>query len=157
MAYKDVPIRDTKKPSGYHYTQRRAAILQFIKEVGHPGLISQTELAKEYGVSQAQISHDFKAIKSEVVKHIGVDTDFITEIVYHKSVKELVKHEKYREACQILDWYNNWLFVTGRKKNAEQGKVTPFWEEINQEYERIKKERLLGGDKKINKNQEELY
>jgi hypothetical protein len=45
--------------SNYHYTERRAELLQLVEEAGHPGTLNQTRLAERYGVSQQQISKDF--------------------------------------------------------------------------------------------------
>jgi hypothetical protein len=48
--------------SEYHYTERRAELLQLIEKAGHPAALNQTRLAERYGVSQQQISKDFDRI-----------------------------------------------------------------------------------------------
>ena len=45
-----VDIPDDKPPSEYHWTERRAEILQLIAKAGHPDSISPTRLADRYDV-----------------------------------------------------------------------------------------------------------
>jgi len=48
--YEAVDIPDDKPPSEYHWTERRAEILQLIEKAGHPDSISPTRLADRYDV-----------------------------------------------------------------------------------------------------------
>ena len=48
--YEAVDIPDDKPPSEYHWTERRAEILQLIAKAGHPDSISPTRLADRYDV-----------------------------------------------------------------------------------------------------------
>jgi len=47
-----------KPRTEWHYTHRRAELLQLVREAGHPDDLNQTELAERYGVSQQQMSKD---------------------------------------------------------------------------------------------------
>lgn len=49
----------SEPPSEYSYVERRAELLQQVRETGHPSRLNQRELAERYDVSQQQISKDF--------------------------------------------------------------------------------------------------
>lgn len=123
--YAKVEIPEGLNPEDYHYTHRRAEILKLIVAKGHPRAISQTQLAKRYGVSQGQISHDIKALgESFNAGREENDIKFITEVVYQKCIKKLLDKEDYKGAAQVLSGWNEWLFNTGKvRKEADRIKV----------------------------------
>src|SRR3990167_5355187 len=124
MAYKDVIIPENKDPKTYKFAERRAEIFRLILQAGHPDLISQTQLAKRYGKSQGQISQDVSAIKKEILENLGSDAEVITRVVFEKSVKELLKQGKYRDAFAVVKDFGSWLFDVGvRVKAAERHEV----------------------------------
>lgn len=102
----DVPA---KPPTEYHWTERRAELLQLIKQVGHPRAVNQTELAERYGVSQQQISKDLDKLSAHVDETLGDRRALITEAVYHTSIKGLLDEQEYRKAAQTVKDWNEWL------------------------------------------------
>ena len=113
--YATVEIPEGKPPEEYHWTERRAEILQLIKEAGHPDSISPTRLADRYGVTKGQISQDKDRLRSYIVENIDHDTvDAITETVFQKSIKELVEQGEYMDAVRATEKWNDWLMNRGK-------------------------------------------
>jgi hypothetical protein len=125
MSLKDVHVDPNKHPRTMNYIERRATILRMIMAAGHPDRLSQTTLAEHFGVSQPQIHEDYKAIKEDIVAHLGDDAEFITESVFRKAVSELQKEGKHMDAARVIKMWNDWLFDSGARKRApEQVEVT---------------------------------
>jgi len=118
--YFEVKIPENKSPKKFTFTERRAEILQLIMEAGHPGNIHQTKLAERYGVTQGQISQDISAIRKNFNKQSKEDIEFITEIVYQKCIKSLLKEKKYLDASKVIESWNKWLFNTGKLDKAPE-------------------------------------
>lgn len=118
----------SKPPTEFHWTERRAELLQLIRQVGHPRAINQTELAERYGVSQQQISKDLDRLASHVEEHLGDRRALITESVFHRSINGLLEEGDYRKAAQTVTDWNEWL--TEHKDK----------EEIREEIEALRKE-----------------
>ena len=113
--YRAIDIPEDKVPSEYHWTERRAEILQLIEKAGHPAKVSPTRLAERYGVTKSQISQDKDRIQEYIVDNIDpVQVDGITETVYKKSIKELVDNGEYKDAVKAVESWNNWLMDRGK-------------------------------------------
>ena len=113
--YRGVELPDDKPPTDYHYTERRAEILQLIEEAGHPRAINQTRLADRYDVSQGQISKDVTRLRTFINEHIDESTvDSITETVYQKSIRELMDKGDHYKAVKAAESWNNWLMDRGK-------------------------------------------
>jgi hypothetical protein len=99
----------TKDPTEYNYVERRAELLQQIRDLGHPAMVNQTEMAERYGVSQQQISKDLDRLAEHINASLGARRDLITEAVIHRSIRGLLEEEEYRQAARtVLEW-NDWL------------------------------------------------
>jgi predicted transcriptional regulator len=99
-----------KPPTEYHYTERRAELLQMIEEVGHPDALNQTELADRYGVTQSQISKDLDRLATHVRERLE-DRDrraFTVDAVLQKCLRELLKEGEYRKASKTALEYEEW-------------------------------------------------
>jgi hypothetical protein len=108
--YEAVDIPDDKPPSEYHWTERRAEILQLIEKAGHPGSISPTRLADRYDVSKSQISQDKSRLQEFIVEQIDEPAvDAITSTVFQTAVKELMDNDEYRKAAKTVADWNDWL------------------------------------------------
>lgn len=99
--YKAVEIPDTD-PSEYHYTQRRAALLQRIEEAGHPAALNQTELAEHFGVSQQQISKDLDRLAGYVRDRLEDRNHraLLVDSVVQKAIREMMSEGEYRAAAK---------------------------------------------------------
>jgi hypothetical protein len=108
--YRAVEI-DTEQRSEYSYVERRAEILQLIREAGHPRAINQTRLADRYGVSQQQISKDLDRL-AEYVRDSAVERDrraFTVNSVVERSIRGLLDQEEYRQAAKTAMEWDEWL------------------------------------------------
>lgn len=91
----DIPA---KPPSEFTYHERRADLLQQVRDLGHPSMINQVEAAERYGVLQQQISKDLDRIDESVHEHI-VDRDrraFTVDAVVQRSIRGLLEEGEYR-------------------------------------------------------------
>jgi hypothetical protein len=106
----DLPDSDTKQRSEWHYTQRRAELLQLIREAGHPGELNQTELAERYGVSQQQISKDFKRIGESIRQSLDDDRRALNvDSVLQRSIRGLLENGDYYKAAQLALEWDSWI------------------------------------------------
>lgn len=134
--YMNIKVPEGKRPEEYHYTQRRADILQnhiLGSDPPTPWSVNQSELAKRYGVSQPQISEDINNhlkpyLKDHLTEHAEVDTHaFIKDIAetIRADAAELRTQGDYDKASAaerralkaISEWWE-WMFSTGQKDRA---------------------------------------
>ena len=104
----DLPSKD---PTEYSYVERRAELLQRVKEAGEPSVLNQTELADTFGVSQQQISKDLDRLATHVRDRM-IDRDrraFVVENVVRRSIRGLLDDEEYRKAAQTAMDYDDWI------------------------------------------------
>jgi DNA-binding transcriptional ArsR family regulator len=96
--------------SEYHYTQRRAEILDIIEAKGHPDAVSRKELADRYDVSPSQISRDISRLADHVADRVG-DRDhraMFVESVVKRGVRELLDEGEHRAAVKSASDYAEW-------------------------------------------------
>lgn len=106
----DLPDTDTKQRTEWHYTQRRAELLQLIREAGHPGELNQSELAERYGVSQQQISKDFKRIGECIRQSLDNDRRALAvDSVIQRSIRGLLDNGEYYKAAQLALEWDRWI------------------------------------------------
>ena len=118
MAYKDVHIPDNKDPDEYSYQQRRAEILRFIIEAGHPDHLSRTQFAERYDVNPSTITRDIQTLEKTIRDELGTDAEFVSKTIYEKALRELTKEDEWMKAVEVVESYNDWLFDMGVKERA---------------------------------------
>lgn len=112
--YQAVEIPEGKPPSEYHWTERRAEILELIEQAGHPGSISPTRLADRYDVTKGQISQDKDRLQEYIADRLNEErVDAITATVFEKSIKKLMDNGEYRKAAQTAADWQDWLADRG--------------------------------------------
>lgn len=99
----------SKAPSEYHYTERRAELLQLVQQAGHPRALNQSELAERYGVCQQQISKDLDRLGEYTTETLGERRDLVTEAVFHRAIDGLLEEGEWRKAAQTVKDWNDWL------------------------------------------------
>ncbi len=100
-----------KPPEEYTYHERRADLLQQVRDLGHPAMINQARAADRYGVSQQQISKDLDRIAESVHEHV-VDRDrraFTVNSVVQRAIRGLLEEEEYRQAARTAMEWDEWL------------------------------------------------
>jgi DNA-binding MarR family transcriptional regulator len=108
--YRAVEITSETR-SEYSYVERRAELLQLVREAGHPRALNQTQLAERYDVSQQQISKDLDRL-AEYVRESAVERDrraFTVNSVVERSIRGLLREEEYRKAAKTAIEWDEWL------------------------------------------------
>jgi len=106
----DLPDTADKPRAEWHYTERRAEILQLMYEAGHPRDLNQTELAERYGVSQQQISKDFKRLGQAIRESIDDDRRALSvHTVVQRSIRGLLDEGEYYKAAQLAIEWDEWV------------------------------------------------
>ncbi|ALG82918.1 hypothetical protein [Halanaeroarchaeum sulfurireducens] len=112
--YAAVEIPEGKPPGEYHWTERRAEILQLIKKAGHPDSISPTRLANRYDVTKGQISQDKDRLRDHITNQLNEGrVDAITATVFENAIKELIENDEYRKAAKTAAEWHDWMADRG--------------------------------------------
>lgn len=109
--YAAIDVPTTKPPADYHYTERRADLLQQVLDVGHPDFLNQTELAERYDVNQSTISRDLSRLADHVRETRVADRDrraFTVESVVSRSIRGLLDEGEYRKAADVAMKFDEW-------------------------------------------------
>jgi len=123
MGYKDVTIPTNKPPEQYSYTERRAELLTFILEAGHPDLVSRTKFADRYDVNPSTITRDIQTLEEEAAEELGSDAEFIVDTLFRKTLRNAAQDMQdneltLNEVARLLDTYKGWLLDTGKVERA---------------------------------------
>lgn len=111
--YAAVSVPDDKSPEDYHYTVRRAAILEDVIRAGSPSRIRQQSLADRYGVSQSTISRDLDAVGDHVSEQIGNRAELTARAAFSRVLDDLLSVEDDWRASKaafdvVMEW-SEWL------------------------------------------------
>jgi transposase len=108
--YSAVSIPDDTPPEQYHYTQRRAEILDLIQQAGHPSAVRQDRLAERYDVTPSQISRDMDRLADHIAQRVGdrEQRALLVDSVIQKSIEELIDAGEYRAAVKSVLEYAEW-------------------------------------------------
>lgn len=121
----DIPDEDETPPEEFHYTERRAQLLQIIEQAGHPQAVNKAKLGRRYGVSHTTINKDFKRLRHFITERIDeAQVDFITQLGFQSSIRELQQDGQPKEAAQVLKWWTDWLFDRGKIEKAPEKQQT---------------------------------
>lgn len=110
--YSAVNIPDDTPRSEYSYVERRAELLNLIERHGAPSALNQSELAGEYGVSQQQISKDFKRLSKHIHDRLA-DRErraLIVDSAVKKAIEGLMDRAEYRKAAKTALQYDEWIY-----------------------------------------------
>jgi hypothetical protein len=107
--YGSIEVPKDTSPKDYHYTARRAEILQLIREAGHPGALTQTHLADRYGCSAPNIHKDLDVLADYVDRTLGERRVLTSEAIYDKSIRELQDSNEWFKAAKVAKMRDDWL------------------------------------------------
>jgi len=105
----ETPIKE------YSTHERRAEILQRIKEAGSPFGITQARLAERYGVHESTISRDMDRLRESIDDHLGNDAKLLTRTLLEKTVRELQAEGEWKAAWDVVMDWNDWLADLGEQ------------------------------------------
>ncbi|MWV41183.1 hypothetical protein [Natrialba sp. INN-245] len=123
-----------KPPTEYDHVERRAELLQQVRDLGHPSMIHQGEAAERYGVTQQQISKDLDRIAEYVGENLGARHELSIDAVFQRSIRGLLEEEEYRKAARTAKDYDEW--VTSRTDLEEIQEQLEFLKDAHQEQQK---------------------
>jgi len=121
----------SKPPTEYDHRERRAELLQQVRDLGHPSMIHQGEAAERYGVSQQQISKDLDRIAEYVEANLGARHELTIDAVFQRSIEGLLEEGEYRKAARTAKDYDEW--VTDRTDLEEIQEQLEFLKDAHDE------------------------
>jgi len=121
----------SKPPTEYDHVERRAELLQQVRDLGHPSMIHQGEAADRFGVSQQQISKDLDRIAEYVDENLGARHELTIDAVFQRSIQGLLEEGEYRKAARTAKDYDEW--VTDRTDLEEIQEQLEFLKDAHQE------------------------
>jgi predicted DNA-binding protein (UPF0251 family) len=121
----------SKPPTEYDHVERRAELLQQVRDLGHPSMIHQGEAAERYGVSQQQISKDLDRIAEYVDENLGARHELTIDAVFQRSIQGLLEEGEYRKAARTAKDYDEW--VTDRTDLEEIQEQLEFLKDAHDE------------------------
>lgn len=99
-----------KPRTEWHYTHRRAELLQLVREAGHPDDVNQTELAERYDVSQQQISKDLDRLGEHTRANVDLDRRaLVVDSVIQRSIRGMLEEGNYRYAAKTAMEWDEWV------------------------------------------------
>jgi hypothetical protein len=111
--YSAVEVPEQKRPTAYHYTERRAEILEIVLRAGGPAAVNQASLAERYEVDRSTISRDLDRISDAITDRLGDHIDLTVKAAFDRAIEQLQEEGEYQEAFEIaLDW-SDWLAERG--------------------------------------------
>lgn len=103
--YNSIEVPENQDPEDYHYTTRRAEILQIIKSRGNPYSIKKVDLADRYDVDPSIITRDFHRLRDFIHEHLGDNAKVTARSAMERAVVEEQQDDNYAKAFYIaLDW-----------------------------------------------------
>ena len=120
--YSAVEIPANKSRGDYHYTERRAEILDLVIRAGSPSRMRQQDLADRYGVDQSTISRDMDAIGDHISEQLGNRAELTTRAAFERVLNDLLSVEDDWRAKKaafdcVMDW-SDWLADRGELDRA---------------------------------------
>lgn len=113
-------IPEEKPATEYNHNERRAEILDLMREAGHPDQLNQTRLAERYDCNQSTISRDFSRLREHIRDELGTHRHAITDSVYRKAIKEYTDRGEYDKAIDALESWNEWLREEGARNTTPE-------------------------------------
>ena len=111
--YTEVEVPSEKSPTEYHYTERRAEILDLVLQVGGPAAINQSTLADRYQVDRSTISRDMDRLSESISSQLGQHIDLTVKASFDKAISELQGKGEYKAAFKAAIQYSEWLADRG--------------------------------------------
>jgi len=140
--YNEIEVPPGKDPTDYTYHERRAELLEFIIEAGHPDMLNRTKFADRYGCDKSRITRDIQTLEDEIDEELLSDAEFITSIVFRKGIRKKMDNGDIMEAAELAEKMNDWLQETGRQDTvADEMNVN-----LDAQIEKEERKALVGVD-----------
>jgi hypothetical protein len=110
----ELPDREDMPRKHWRAEERRAELLQRIEKAGHPRELNQSKLGDEYGVSQQQISKDFKKIGATIRDSLDADRRALAvNSTVQRSIQGLLNQEQFYKAGKLCLEWDSWIQNSG--------------------------------------------
>jgi hypothetical protein len=107
--YRSIDVPEDEDPTEYHYTRRRAELLEIVERAGHPKLVNGAQLARRYDCSRQNIYHDLDVLAEYVDETLGDRRVLTTSTVLDRCITGLLENEEYRKAARTQLDFNEWV------------------------------------------------
>lgn len=111
--YTSIDAEEEKDPLDYHYTERRAELLDLIFQAGSPRRLNTTQLADRYGVTRSQIYQDYDALGDFIEGTLGDRAALRTRALHERVIGELLDEGEWRDAWTTHKEFVGWLADVG--------------------------------------------
>lgn len=111
--YASIDVPEDEDPLDYHYTQRRAEILELVYRAGGPRRVNQSRLAERYGVTRSQISQDMDKIAESVEETLGSNYGALVDSAFDRIFDGLMEEGEWAKAWRVVDGYGKLLARLG--------------------------------------------
>lgn len=111
--YESTELPDNGQYEEWTYAQRRAYVLSEIRDVGHPKLLNQTEIAKQFDVDPSSIHNDIDVLAEYIDDTLGDRRVLTTDTVVQRSIQGLLEEGEYRKAAQTALEWSEWVAREG--------------------------------------------
>ena len=106
--YRSIDIPEDESPEEYHYTARRAEILQLIERRGSPRLVNGAALARRYGCTRQNIYNDIDKLAEWADSHLGENETLEGETLFWRCIDGLLEEEDWRGAAAVFSDLADW-------------------------------------------------
>lgn len=117
--YAAIEIPEDEPPEEYHYTARRAEILEKVREAGHPRALNQRELSRRYGCTPPNIHNDLNVLAEYLDNNLGARRAF-SKTVFEKCIEELLADREWRDASRTVKEFNEFIDEYQWMENMEE-------------------------------------
>lgn len=114
--YRETPVPTNKPPHEFTYHERRAELLQFIVEAGHPDRISRKAMGERYDCDPSLITKDIKLLGEQIGEELNGDAEMVMSTLFRKALKEMAAQDRWMDAVDVGMDYQEWLFDTGEQQ-----------------------------------------
>lgn len=128
-----VPIPEEPGPDS-QTEERRAWLLNQIKEEGHPSLIDNKRMARMYDVSLRQTYYDIEAVMDYVEEHIIAQHHTGKNwTVFEKAKREALREGDWKGAVDIVEKEADWLEKRGHIEKETDDMSIDHTHEVDEE------------------------
>lgn len=106
--YQSLDVPENEQYEQWSYGQRRAYVLSEIREVGHPDLLNQSEIARQFDVDRSTISRDFDALGEYISDTLGERRELSTASVVNRCIAELIEEGEWKDAAELALKLDEW-------------------------------------------------
>ena len=118
--YRAIDLPDNEQYENWTYAQRRAYILSEIREVGHPNLLNQSDIARQFDVDRSLISREMDLLGEYVAETLGDRRELTTANVVNRCIAELIEEGEWKDAAELALKLDEWCVRETKLEEMQQ-------------------------------------